>query len=170
MVLVNRSIAPDRAGLFESWLRKLKPTYQGSPPLEWGRFCFIQSSGRLTRLPRACKLQMERQPSAVVSKPRGTHGRVKMNVLPTPGWLSTRIRPPARSRIRRQMASPSPVPETVFWSLLKRPKMYSEYCGSNPMPLSATVIVTWSLFSAARIWMTGGRCGSRYFRLLPIRF
>ena len=54
-------------------------------------------------------------------------GSVKLKVLPLPGMLSDQMRPPARSRIRLQIANPSPVPGRLFCSRLNKLKIYSAY-------------------------------------------
>ena len=55
-----------------------------------------------------CCFAIVKQP--YVSAPASTAGSVKKNVLPSPGADSTQMRPPWRSTIRRQVASPIPVP------------------------------------------------------------
>ena len=65
-------------------------------------------------------------------------GRVK-NVEPCPSADSAQIRPPDRSTIRAQVASPMPLPlMSLPWRRLKGWKIANAYCASNPCPLSAT--------------------------------
>ncbi len=44
----------------------------------------------------------------------GAVGKVKVNVVPRPGWLSASIRPPWASTISRAIARPSPAPPDDF--------------------------------------------------------
>jgi hypothetical protein len=65
---------------------------------------------------------------------------VKQKVEPFPSSDSTHICPPCLSIIFLQIASPIPVPgySSFLCSLLKTSKIFSEYCGSIPIPLSFT--------------------------------
>src|ERR1051326_8666303 len=69
-----------------------------------------------------------------------TPGTVNRNVDPFPASDSTQMRPPCRCTIFWQIAKPIPVPEydDKECSLLKIPKICVAYCGSIPIPLSAT--------------------------------
>src|SRR5665647_224939 len=57
-----------------------------------------------------------------------------------PSSDSTHICPPCLSTIFLQIASPMPVPgySSFLCSLLKTSKIFPEYCGSIPIPLSCT--------------------------------
>src|SRR5690606_12954987 len=67
-------------------------------------------------------------------------GRSRRQVVPRPGSLVTRIRPPMSVTRRRTMESPSPVPcGFVVW---KSSKMRSSSLAAMPLPVSATVITT----------------------------
>src|ERR1043166_4234879 len=67
-------------------------------------------------------------------------GTVKKNVEPSPGCDSTQIRPPRRSTILLQMASPIPVPgySVPVCSRWKIAKIRSRCSGVIPIPLSRT--------------------------------
>ena len=60
----------------------------------------MRTPTRCARLPRA----------RAASKGNYSPGRVKRNVVPAPGADSAHIRPPCRSTITREIASPSPAP------------------------------------------------------------
>src|SRR5690606_22531132 len=67
-------------------------------------------------------------------------GSSMRKVVPRPGSLATRIRPPMSLTRRRTIESPSPVPcGFVVW---KSSKMRSRSSGAIPLPVSATVITT----------------------------
>ena len=67
---------------------------------------------------------------------------VKWKVLPTPGWLSSQIRPPIRWTSVEEIARPSPVPPNLrvvdpsAW--LKASKMCACLFSGMPMPVSVT--------------------------------
>src|SRR3569833_633364 len=71
----------------------------------------------------------------------GATGMEKKNVEPCPRTDSAQIRPPERSTIRLQVASPMPLPLIfVPWRRLKGSKMADACTASNPCPFSATEI------------------------------
>ena len=103
-------------------------------------------------------------------------GRLTKNVEPTPGVLSTQIRPPWAWAIFWQMASPAPVPSysSRVWSRRKSSKIRAWNLGSIPIPLSRTAIVVKppSALSGAGVDpldLHAGRSERLYFRPLPIR-
>lgn len=69
----------------------------------------------------------------------GAAERVKRNALPPPPAGSTQMRPPWASTIRRQTASPMPMPSVRRSTRENRSKILLECSGSTPMPLSRTV-------------------------------
>src|SRR5205085_6225732 len=98
-------------------------------------------------------------------------GSVKWNWLPSPGVEFTQMRPPWRSTTFLQIARPMPVPgySPMVCRRWKSMKMRSKYCGSMPMPLSATVMRHSPACSPALTWMRG-TAGPRNLSALPIRF
>ena len=76
---------------------------------------------------------------------RSPAGSEKPNVLPRPTSLSSHIRPPSSSTMRRDRVRPSPVPSSRE---LPRPpcwkdsKIRSRSASGTPMPVSVTVIRT----------------------------
>ena len=78
-----------------------------------------------------------------MDKISGTHffyssGRINQNVEPLPNSLFTPILPPNCSMMLLLMESPSPVPCTKEFSLMKRSKTLLQASGAMPMPVSAT--------------------------------
>src|SRR5215472_14698553 len=71
-------------------------------------------------------------------------GRVKRNVLPCPGSLSTQRRPPWSSTSLRERGSPSPVPSAFLPSVVcsNSSKIVSWSAGAMPGPVSAIAIST----------------------------
>jgi hypothetical protein len=69
----------------------------------------------------------------------GAAESVKRNALPPPSAGSTQMRPPWASTIRRQTASPIPMPSVRRSTRENRSKILLECSGSTPMPLSRTV-------------------------------
>src|SRR6266576_231019 len=72
-------------------------------------------------------------------------GRVKRNVLPLPGSLSTQRRPPCSSTSRRESGRPRPVPSACLPSLAcsNSSKIVSRSGVAIPGPVSATSTSTW---------------------------
>src|SRR5712672_1651289 len=84
-------------------------------------------------------------------------GSVKWNVLPSPYADSTQIRPRWRSTTFLHIARPIPVPgySSCVCKRWNTRKMRSKYCGSIPMPLSATKNRHSSPASFTPMWMRG---------------
>src|SRR6476619_2986868 len=66
------------------------------------------------------------------------NGRHKVNVVPFPTSLSTRILPPCRSAMRRLTESPSPVPSPSFFVVKNGSKIRGSTVGGMPEPVSLT--------------------------------
>src|SRR4029078_6904301 len=66
------------------------------------------------------------------------NGRHKVNVVPFPTSLSTRILPPCRSAMPRLTESPSPVPSPSLFPVKNGSKMRGSTVGGMPEPVSPT--------------------------------
>src|SRR3569833_3567593 len=110
----------------------------------------IQPLLRLAHQPRVTRVTFNDQ-----TRLSGATGMVKKKVEPCPRTDSAQIRPPERSTIRLQVASPMPLPIIfVPWRRLKGSKMADACTASNPCPLSATEIRQSfsSLVTSIRMW------------------
>src|ERR1051325_1709818 len=133
---------------------------------------FLQRLARQALIARVVLHQQDLNGRAAIHHGHSFFGSVKWTVLRAPGVEVPQMRPPWRSATFLQMARPMPVPgySPMACSRWNSMKMRSKYCGSMPMPLSATLMCHSPASSCAPTWMWGARSLLRNLSALPIRF